>query len=115
MTLSADVDGLDRLTRSVDAAADDLVDLDQVNADAAAQVVRAVEAPRVTGTLADTVTATVDRDGWTVTAGGKRAPYVAIVHARNPFLTRAMQAREEAVIDAYRDHVTDTVNTIQGA
>lgn len=115
MTLTADVDGLDRFTRSVDAAADELADLDQVNAQAAAQVVQAVEAPRLTGTLADTVEAVVDRDGFRVTAGGSRAPYVAIVHARNPFLTRAMNARQADVVDTYREHITDTVNTIQGA
>lgn len=115
MTLAADVDGLDRFVQTVDVAAQELDDLDQVNADAARLVVQAVEAPRLTGTLADTVEAVVERTGWRVVAGGARAPYVAIVHARNPFLARAMNARENDVVDAYRDHVTHTVNTIKGA
>ena len=115
MSLTASVDGLESFTRSVDDAAAALADLDQVNADAADTLVAAVEAPRVTGALAGTVAAVVDRDGFRVTAGGKAAPYVAIVHARNPFLTRAMTSREADVVDAYRDHVTDTVHTIQGA
>lgn len=113
--LTASVDGLTSLVSSLDEAASRLDDLDQVSAEAADQVVRAVEAPRVTGRLASTVAAEVDADGFTLTAGGPAAPYAAIVHARNPFLTRALDDRETAVVSAYEDHIDNTVNTIRGA
>lgn len=112
MGVEATVDGLATLARSLDAAADELSDLAQVNVHAADLVVRAVEAPRITGRLDDSVTSFVDADGFTLTA---TAPYAPYVHARNPFLTRALSDRELAVIELYEDHVTETVNTIRGA
>ncbi len=115
MGVATDVDGLTTLVRTVDDAATQLADLDAVNRQAADDVVRAVEAPRRTGRLADTVTAVVDETGFSLTAGSPAVQYAAIVHARNPFLTRALARREDDVIAAYEDHVTDTVNTIKGA
>ena len=115
MAVRTSFDGLDTLVQSVEDAADNLADLDQVNATAGQLVVQAVDAPRLTGALASTVDAIPDRHGFTLTAGGRVAPYAAIVHARNPFLTRALTNREDAVVDTYADHVTDTVQTIRGA
>lgn len=114
-SLSASVDGLTELVRTTGDASERLADLDDVNADNADLVVAAVEAPRLTGTLASTVTAVLEPTGFAVTAGGERAPYAAIVHARNPFLTRALNERESDLIEAYERHVTDTLDTIQGA
>jgi hypothetical protein len=113
--VEATVDGLDRFVETLADAAEQLADLDTVNREAGALVVAAVEAPRLTGALASTVAAVADRDGFTLTAGGPAVPYAAIVHARNPFLTRALDDEEQRVTDLYTDHVTDTVNTIQGA
>lgn len=77
--------------------------------DAAALALGAVVAPRDTGTLDDSVEAVVTPLGFTLTAGGTRAPYAAIVHARDPFLTRALDARAEDVVGTYADHVDDTI------
>lgn len=88
-----------------------LGDLSAANDDASRMVLGSVDAPVRTGTLADTVEAIVTPLGWTLTAGGTRAPYAAIVHARDPFLSRALLAREDDVVDVYADHITDTIDT----
>lgn len=115
MGVTATVDGLAPFAASTADVAVRLADLDQVNADAAAEIVQAVEAPRITGTLAATVHAVVTPDGFEVAAGGDRAPYAAKVHARNPFLTRALDTHVDDVADAHEQHVIDSVATIQGA
>lgn len=109
------LDGLDTFAQTAEAASHALADLDAVNAEAGDTVVQAVEAPRVTGRLASTVQAVAGPDGFSVVAGGPDAPYAPYVHARNPFLTRALDQREREVIGLYEAHVTDTVATIQGA
>lgn len=110
----AEVDGLQRLAQTLGDAADALDD-PQVNADAAGQVLVAVDPPYLIGRLASTVRADHDGDGFTLRAGGPEAPYGAIVHARDPFLTDALAAREQAVIDTYLDHLDHVVDQIQGA
>jgi hypothetical protein len=99
--LAADVEGLGVA----------LGDLSAPSRDAAAIALGSVKAPRDTGTLADTVEAVVTPLGFTLTAGGTRAPYAAIVHARDPYLTRALTAREDDVVDTYADHVEHTIDT----
>jgi hypothetical protein len=115
MGVEAVVDGLATFVSTLDDAARQLEDLDAVNTEAGALVVAAVEAPRRTGALDSTVAATAGPDGFTLTAGGPAVPYAAIVHARNPFLTRALDDEEQRITDLYTDHVTATVTTIQGA
>lgn len=113
--VEVDLDGLDTFAQTVTDAAQALGDLDAVNITAGDTVFQAVEAPRVTGRLASTVRAVAGPDGFSVVAGGPDAPYAPYVHARNPFLTRALDDREREVIGLYEAHVIDTVNTIQGA
>jgi hypothetical protein len=115
MGVEAAVDGLTTFVATLDDAAQQLADLDPVNTEAGAAVVQVVEAPRLTGTLASTVAAVAGPNGFTLTAGGPAAPYAAIVHARNPFLTRALDQEEQRIAGLYADHVATTVNTIQGA
>jgi hypothetical protein len=111
-----DVDhGLDAFARSVQEAGRQLGDLHDADAAAAGQAVQAVEAPRLTGALDSTVAAAVDPDGFTLTAGGPAAPYAAIVHARNPFLTRAIDRSEAEIVQAYEQHIDTTLDRIQGA
>lgn len=88
-----------------------LGDLEAPSRDASALVLGSVEAPRDTGRLDDSVEAVVTPLGFTLTAGGTRAPYAGVVHARDPFLTRALEARAEDVVDTYADHVDDTIAT----
>lgn len=107
--------GVDHLADTLDQAGDKLSDLTSVNADAADDVLGVVDPPYLTGRLASTVDAVVDALGFTLTAGGPAAPYGPIVHARDPFLTRALNARETAVIDQYEQHIDKSLDTIQGA
>jgi hypothetical protein len=102
---------VDRFAADVEGLGAALGDLAAANRDASVIVLGSVDAPRKTGTLDDTVEAIVTPLGWTLTAGGTRAPYAAIVHARDPFLSRALLAREDDVVDVYADHVTDTIDT----
>lgn len=116
MSGGVDVDhGLDAFARSVTEAGRELGDLRDVDAQAAGEAVQAVEAPRLTGTLDSTVAAVVDPDGFTLTAGGPAAPYAAIVHARNPFLTRAVDRSEADILRPYEQHIDTTLDRIQGA
>lgn len=115
MSVSADVREVDAFRRELAASADALLDLDEVNTNAAASVLGVVDPPRRTGRLASTVAAKADALGFTLTAGGPEAPYGPIVHARDPFLTRALAQRETALADAYEQHALESINTITGA
>jgi hypothetical protein len=99
------------LAASVEGLGVALADLSDPSRDAAANVLGAVEAPRDTGRLDDSVAAVATPLGFTLTAGGTRAPYAAVVHARDPFLSRALTAREDDVVDTYADHVEHTIDT----
>lgn len=115
MDLTADVDDLTAFAASVPASADALADLAGVNDEAARGVLGVVDPPRLTGRLASTVRAESDALGFTLTAGGPEAPYGPIVHARNPFIYRALDARENALGDAYTDHAEQALTHLQGA
>lgn len=112
MGVSADVDELLALARSAADAADDLGDLAGVNAEAAEGVLGVVVVPRRTGRLASTLAAESDALGFTLTAGGPTAPYGPYVHARDPFLTRALAERETALADAYEQHAEQALDNL---
>lgn len=114
MTFEASADGADRLASSMSDAAAALLDLDSVNEQAADDVLGYVNPPVRTGALASTVREEADALGFTLTAGGPKAPYAPAVHARNPFLTRATDDAKAAVTERYVDHVTDVVHHIKG-
>lgn len=86
-------------------------DLAGVHDLAADTVLDAVRPPRRTGRLASTVAPVVDTTDFQIIAGGSVAPYGPIVHARDPFLTRALNEREEAVVGLYLYHLNHAVNT----
>lgn len=115
MSVSADVSEVDAFRVGLGRAADELADLDQVNAAGAASVLGVVDPPRRTGRLASTVEAYADALGVTLTAGGPEAPYGPIVHARDPFLSRALARKENELADRYTDHAEQALNLIQGA
>lgn len=82
-----------------------IADLAGVNAQVANELVSAVHPPIRTGALASTVATVINDDSVDLIAGGSMAPYGPIVHARNPFLTRALNEREEAVVGLYVNHL----------
>lgn len=114
MSASASAPGAQRLASTLNEAAAALLDLDQVNEDAADDVLGFVRPPVRTGRLADTVRAEYDALGFTLTAGGPGAPYAPYVHARNPFLDQTLDERRPAVVEHYVDHVHAAVDLIQG-
>lgn len=119
MSLDLTADGLARFAQTTGEAADQLADLAQLNQEVGDLVIAGATVPRVSGRLARTVRAVPDgpggAGGFRLVAGGPEAPYAAIVHARNPFLARALDQREQAAIDRYIDHAERAVTTIQGA
>lgn len=111
----ATVDGLDRFSASVESVVDSLREGDPgVGDEAGSAVLVAVDPPIRTGRLASTVRLEATAHGFTLHAGGPSAPYGAIVHARDPFLTDALEERADAAADAYHAWLTDQVATIQG-
>lgn len=113
MTIAAESVG--QLLDSIEDAVDGLRDLEAVHLAAADDVVSYVDPPVLTGRLASTVRAEADAVGFRVLAGGPEAPYGPIVHARDPFLDRAAEQREQAATDLYTDHVQQLLDDIQGA
>ena len=104
--------GVDRLAQTIGQAADDLVDLASVNADAGALVIGYARIPRRTGALSNTVRTEPTAVGVTITAGGNGVDYAIPVHALNPFLTDALTAHEADVVDLYVGQVTDILDQI---
>lgn len=113
--LTSAVVGVDAFASSVAAAGAQLVNLQPVNDAAGVLVLDAADIPYKTGRLAGTVHAIADDQGVDLVAGGPAAPYAAVVHARDPFLVRALTDREDAVLDLHADHVAGVLDTIQGA
>lgn len=96
----------------VEGVATALGDLSEPSRIAGDLVLGMVRPPILTGTLATTVEVVPGALGFTLRAGGPKAPYGPIVHARDPFLTRPLTAREDDVLDVYADHVVNLFDTI---
>lgn len=75
-------------------------------------VLAAVRPPILTGRLASTVHVIATEQGFGIAAGGERAPYVAIVNARHPFIAPAFVTRETEVVDTYAAALEQLVSTI---
>lgn len=106
--------GAAALAADLQHAAAQVGDLDGPLADAATDVIGHVRAPVRTGALARSVQAVPDALGFTLTAGGPSAPYGPIVHAYNPFLSRALEQRQAAIVDDIADHITTALGQING-
>jgi len=104
----------DRLAHHARQAAAEVVDLYDVNVDAAADVLGFVDPPIRTGRLASTVEAVPEAMGFVLRAGGPDAPYAPAVHARDPFLREALNDRQQAVVDHYIDHAERVADTLKG-
>lgn len=111
---SAGVEGGAQLVATLNAARDDIENLNDPATQAGDALVKALqaEAPRKTGFLASNIGATVEASDITVIAG---APYAAAVNALDPFKERALNAATQTVLDIYTQGVTDAVDQIQGA
>lgn len=112
LDVSIDAPDLLPFAEAVEGVAEALGDFRGPSREASSLVLGDVRPPIRTGTLASTVEAVPEALGFTLRAGGPKAPYGPIVHARDPFLTRPLAAREDDVLDIYVEHVVDTLNTI---
>lgn len=116
MSASLTANGADRFASTAHQAARDVDKLMARAGERAGTIVlEAVKPPIRTGRLASTVHVITTDQGFAVAAGGEHAPYVAIVHARHPFITDAYHARESAVVDQYADTLETVVGSIKGA
>lgn len=114
-SLDLTLDGARRLAQTSGAAADELRDLTDPSQEVGDLVIAGAVIPVRSGRMRKTVRAIAGPDGVDLVAGGPDAPYTPIVHARNPFLTRALTDRESVIVDRYADHVQRVVDTIEGA
>lgn len=117
--VGVDLDGGDRLADTLREAAAGLPDaLDGAALAAGRAVVHGAVIPVKTGNLkAHGVTLEASPGGsFNIVVGGRQAPYGPIVHARNPFITRSLDARTAEVADLYTQAAQDYLSdTIQGA
>lgn len=110
--MSLEADGVDRFAATVKSAGDQVADLAGLHTQLGADTLRAAEIPVRTGELLRSSYVDADAAGFALSAA---APYAGIVHARNPFFTRAMQARADTIADAVEAHTATAVGTITGA
>lgn len=104
------------LTSNADALGADIVEAGHELADTS-DVMRvqgqaalaAADIPVRTGHLLDTADVAVTSEGFALTAA---ATYAGFVHARDPFFTRALAARENDIAAALDEHAEDIINRI---
>lgn len=108
--------GADRLASTARSTVDQIEELNATEGDRAGTLVLdVVRPPILTGALAATVHVVSTPDGFGVAAGGEGAPYAAIVHARQPFITAAFLAREDSIVNTYADALDAALDTLGGA
>lgn len=113
MTAGAQLRGADQLARTLHEAGRQLGDLTEVEHQAGQLLAGkgSKASPRQTGRLAAAHGYTVVDDVLTVTAA---TPYAALVHARNPWLTRTVDQSEDQVADLYLVGVDDALSHVKG-
>ena len=116
MSLTASVEGVDRLAATLTDAASDLVRL-APSPQAGDKLVSAAlpRTPVRIGRLRRTVRAFVVDQQLVLTAGGGAVDYAAIIHARRPWLADTLAEQADEVVDTVADQVTHIIDTIQGA
>lgn len=121
----ANVEGLDRLVRTMRKCGSDLDDLKDASRRAGDIVVRAAQAraPRRTGRLAGSIRAARQARRVRVSAGRSSVPYAGPIHwgwpARHiraqPFISEAATETETQWVEAYRRDVAHAVDQVKGA
>lgn len=115
MSLTASVEGVDRLVDTLDDAGRRLVDLAPPDQAGDVLVAAAIPTtPRDKGLLVQTVQATVVDQDLILTAGGGVVDYAAIVHADRPWLADTIRDQADRITDLVLDDVVDITHTIQG-
>jgi hypothetical protein len=122
--VTAEIAGLKTLVKTLRAAGDDLSDLKDANAKAAALVASAATAaaPRRTGRLAGTGRGNRAAGKAEIIFGGARARYAPVVHwgwpkrriAPDEFASRAAQRTEPQWVEFYAADIQKIIDNIQG-
>ena len=114
MSLSASVEGVDRLVATLQDAGHQL---ERITPPGGEELVSAAlpRTPRRTGLLAGTVRAFVADQELVLTAGGGPVDYAAIVHANQPWLADTIRDQADRITDQVVDQVIDITDTIRGA
>jgi hypothetical protein len=105
-----DTGDLDRFAADVDTAGGRLEDLAALNQRQGTETLNRSPIPVDTGRLKESAYVTADVTGFALTAS---APYAAIVHARDPFFTRAIDP--DTYLDALETHTAELLGTITGS
>lgn len=113
MGAGAQLRGADVLVRTLQAAGEDLQDLSEVERQAGQLLAEqgSRRSPRRSGRLAAAHGYQVLEDRLSVIAA---TPYAAIVHARNPWLTRSVDDAEDQVADLYLAGVDAALSHVKG-
>lgn len=122
--VSAEVEGLKNLRRTIRQAGGDTKDLRNANLAAAQTIVpiAAGLAPKVTGRLAASIRAGATQKAGMVRAGRKLIPYANPVHwgwpkrniEPNPWIASAAAANEELWLKVYEQHIDRILGKIEG-
>lgn len=122
--VSAEVEGLKNLRRTIRQAGGDTKDLRNANLAAAQTIVpiAAGLAPKVSGRLAASIRAGATQKAGMVRAGRKLIPYANPVHwgwpkrhiAPNPWIATAAAANEELWLKVYEQHIDRILGKIEG-
>lgn len=99
----------ERIGRALGDAGRAVVDLADVHRAEGEATLRAANIPERTGRLAASAHVIAGDDGFTLAAS---APYAGYVHADNPFFTRALDSRVDAIADAVVEHTENVLDTI---
>lgn len=110
LTLAAQ--GVDQVAGTLTDAGHEIASLADVHRGEGQRALAAADIPYRTGRLADGASVVATDDGYSLTAA---ATYAGFVHARDPFFTRAINAREAALLDAVTDHVETALSHVRGA
>lgn len=116
MSLQAETDAA-AFSRRMLTAADDLTDLERVNAEAGELAIASADIPRRSGHLAAGVRYAASPNGVTLAA---TARYWTFVHwgapargiVARPFLLAAVELRQADIADLYLDHAERVVRTL---
>lgn len=120
---AAGVDGADRFRATLADAARGLHDLEPVDREVGNLIVGAARPPHVSGALENTITYDADAAGVTLKAGSGQVLYAGVIHngwpahhiKAQPFFTKAIDEKTEAIADLYAGHVADVLATVEGA
>lgn len=120
--MTTELKGDKRLALTMDLAARDLDDMSDAATSSGAQLVSTArgKAPRLTGALANSLTADTDVSSVQVSsgldyAGRTHYGWAAVGQQAQPFLTDALAELEKPIVDRYQRQVDKALDKVKGA